>query len=40
MTALITTPGHRLKVYLQGQVVIPDWVEDLESFRRWRISNC
>jgi Uma2 family endonuclease len=28
----------RLKVFLQDQVVIPDWVDDLSSFCRWRLS--
>ena len=39
MAATLTAPGRRLKVFIQGQVVIPDWVEDLESFRRWRFSD-
>lgn len=39
MAATLTTRARRLKVFVQGQVVIPDWVEDLESFRRWRLSE-
>jgi Uma2 family endonuclease len=39
MGGISTTRGRRLKVFIQGQVVIPDWVEDLESFRRWRLSD-
>jgi Uma2 family endonuclease len=35
----ILTPPKRLNVFVQGQVVIPDWVEDLETFRRWRLSD-
>ena len=35
----VLTPTRRLKVFLQGQVVIPEWVENLESFRRWRHSE-
>jgi hypothetical protein len=33
------TPPRRPKIFLQGQVLIPDWVEDLDSFRRWRLSE-
>src|SRR5882724_11083293 len=32
MSATYTTPP-------EGQVVIPHWVADLESFRRWRLSE-
>lgn len=38
MSTTLASGPKRLKVYLQGQVVIPDWVEDLDSFRRWRLS--
>jgi len=38
MSETLTTP-RRLKVFVQGQVLIPDWVEDLDSFRRWRLSE-
>ena len=38
MSETMTMPRRRLKVFIQGQVVIPDWVEDLDSFRRWRLS--
>jgi Uma2 family endonuclease len=30
---------RRLKVFVQGQIVIPDWVEDLDSFSQWRLSG-
>ena len=33
------TTSRRPKIFLQGEVLIPDWVEDLESFRRWRLSE-
>ncbi len=39
MPEVLTKPLRRLKVFVQGQVLIPDWVEDLESFRRWRLSE-
>ena len=39
MSATLTAPTKRLNVFIQGQVVIPDWVEDLDSFRRWRHSE-
>jgi len=26
-------------VFVQGQVVIPDWVDDLDSFCQWRLSE-
>jgi Uma2 family endonuclease len=39
MSVAFAAPTRRLKVYVQGQMVIPDWVEDLESFRRWRLSQ-
>lgn len=29
----------RPEVIMQGRWVIPHWVEDLESFRRWRLSE-
>lgn len=39
MSATLTSSPKRLKVFVQGRVVIPDWVEDLDSFRRWRLSE-
>jgi Uma2 family endonuclease len=36
MPGTIAIPPRRLKVFLQGQLVIPDWVDDLDSFCRWR----
>jgi len=39
MSETLTMPRRRLEVIVQGQVVIPDWVEDLDSFRRWRLSE-
>ena len=33
------TPTRRLKVFLQGQIVLPDWVDDLDSYCRWRLSD-
>ena len=39
MPETLVTPRRRLKVFVQGQVVIPDWVDDLETFRRWRLSE-
>lgn len=39
MPEMLTLPRRRLKVFVQGQVVIPDWVDDLDSFRRWRHSD-
>ena len=39
MPETLTMPRRRLKVFVQGEVVIPDWVEDLDSFRRWRLSE-
>jgi Uma2 family endonuclease len=35
----IAEPSQRPEVIVQGQFVIPRWVEDLESFRRWRLSD-
>ena len=32
-------PRRRLKVFVQGQIVIPDWVDDLDSYCRWRLSG-
>ena len=37
MPATLATAPKRLEVFVQGQVIIPGWVEDLESFRRCRI---
>lgn len=39
MPETLTMPRRRLKVVVQGQIVIPDWVDDLDSFRRWRLSK-
>jgi Uma2 family endonuclease len=39
MSATLVVPPKRLKIFLQGAIVIPDWVEDLSSFRRWRLSE-
>lgn len=39
MSAALSKPRQRLKVFVQGQVLIPDWVEDLDSFRRWRLAE-
>lgn len=37
MSATLATP-ERPEVFVQGQFAIPRWVEDLDSFRRWRLS--
>jgi Uma2 family endonuclease len=39
MPATVATPPRRLKVFLQGQVVIPEWVSDLDSFCAWRLAD-
>ncbi|HVC95033.1 MAG TPA: Uma2 family endonuclease [Pirellulales bacterium] len=39
MSSTTITPPRRLKVFLQGMIVIPDWVDDLDSFCRWRLSD-
>src|SRR5882724_6954928 len=39
MSQALAKPPRRLKVFVQGRVIIPDWVEDLDSFRRWRLSD-
>ena len=39
MPAATATRPRRLKVFLQGQVMIPDWVDDLDSFCDWRLSE-
>ena len=39
MSATLTKPPKRPEVFVQGQVIIPAWVEDLDSFRRWRLSD-
>lgn len=39
MSETLTVPRRRLEVIVQDQVIIPDWVEDLDSFRRWRLSE-
>src|ERR1700688_2811050 len=38
MSATAAVP-LRPEVLVQGQFVIPRWVEDLASFRRWRLSE-
>jgi Uma2 family endonuclease len=38
MSATLAVP-KRPEVIVQGQIVIPRWVEDLASFRRWRLSG-
>jgi Uma2 family endonuclease len=38
MSATLTTP-RRLKLFLQGQIIIPEWVDDLDSFCQWRASE-
>jgi Uma2 family endonuclease len=40
MSATIAVPPRRrLKVFVQGQIVIPDWVDDLDTYCRWRLSG-
>lgn len=39
MSATLTTMPPGIKIILQGQVVIPRWVDGLETFRRWRLSE-
>ncbi len=40
MSATLLTPSpRRLKVFLMGQIVIPGWVDDLDSFCEWRTSD-
>jgi Uma2 family endonuclease len=39
MSATTAVPPRRLKVFVQGQIVIPDWVDDLDSYCRWRLSK-
>src|SRR4051794_7080761 len=39
MSTVVATPARRLKVFLQGQIIIPDWVDDLDSFCHWRLSD-
>jgi Uma2 family endonuclease len=39
MSATLTSTPRRLEVFVQGKVIIPAWVEDLESFRRWRLAE-
>src|SRR5438094_2100843 len=34
-----TARPRRMKVLVQGQIVIPDWVDDLASFCDWRLSE-
>lgn len=38
MSATLAAP-KRPEIIVQGQFVIPRWVEDLDSFRRWRLSE-
>lgn len=39
MPATLASTPRRLKVFLQGQIVIPDWVDDLDSYCHWRLSE-
>jgi Uma2 family endonuclease len=39
MPAATASRPRRLKVFVQGQIVIPDWVDDLDSFCHWRLSE-
>jgi Uma2 family endonuclease len=39
MSATLTRAPRRPEVFVQGQVIIPAWVEDFESYRRWRLSE-
>lgn len=39
MAAGTPTVTRRLKVFVQGEVVIPAWVDDLDSFCAWRLSE-
>jgi Uma2 family endonuclease len=38
MAAAIAPPKRRLKVFVQGQIVIPNWVDDLDTFCDWRLT--
>jgi Uma2 family endonuclease len=38
MSATLATAPKRPEVFVHGQFAIPHWVEDLDSFRRWRFS--
>jgi len=38
MIATLKTPPRGLKLFLQGQLVLPAWVDDLDSFCNWRLS--
>jgi Uma2 family endonuclease len=38
MSEVVIATPRRPMVIIQDQVIIPDWVADLESFRRWRLS--
>jgi Uma2 family endonuclease len=39
MSAGAVAEPRRLKVVIQGQLVIPDWVDDLDSFCDWRVGE-
>jgi Uma2 family endonuclease len=39
MSATLAAAPKRPEVFVQGQFAIPRWVEDLESFRRWRLAD-
>ena len=39
MPSTLSLPPKRLKVIVQGQIVIPDWVDDLETFCDWRLAE-
>jgi Uma2 family endonuclease len=39
MSIATPTRPQRLNVFVQGEIVIPDWVTDLDSFCRWRLTD-
>jgi Uma2 family endonuclease len=39
MPSTLSLPPKRLKVIVQGQMVIPDWVDDLDTFCDWRLAE-
>lgn len=39
MVATTELARQRPKVFVQGRVVIPAWVDDLDSFCRWRVAG-
>jgi Uma2 family endonuclease len=38
MPATTASPTRRLEVFVQGQIIIPAWVDDLDSFCQWRLA--